>query len=73
MTKRDALTEARRRWGVKGRIGLRRKIGPNRYRVGIFKTVPFPYTDIQGMGDTWEAAFADATSRERRRIEDERE
>lgn len=65
MTKAQALAEAQRRWGIKGRLGLRRKNAPNRYHVGIFKTVPFPHTDVQGLGDTWEAAFADADQREK--------
>ena len=70
MTKRDALAEARRRWGFLGsvwyypkcshsfhfRVGTTRRAGPDRLLVDC---------KVKGIGGTWEAAFADADRREK--------
>jgi len=60
MTKREALTEARRRWGRSGFVKEARNPG-YRYVVGKRGDPRIPL----GMGDTWEAAFADADQREK--------
>ena len=67
MTTRDALTEARRRRGPNG-YARKAVMG---FEVG--QSGGWFSPNHGGSGNTWEAAFADATSRERRRIEDERE
>lgn len=74
MTKKTALVEAARRWGVRGEFGsspqicLRTKKYMNRCLVGYlrWKDTSGIRCDslIIGEGPTWEAAFANATERE---------
>jgi hypothetical protein len=61
MTYREALLEARRRWGDNGYVYGRRLPKRTWYSVGV--SANRMYTR-KGKGDSWEAAFADADSRE---------
>jgi len=61
MTRRDALAEARRRWGHTAYVWIDDLGGRHQHVVGPGRNVPI------GAGDTWEAAFADADRRERRK------
>lgn len=74
MTKRDALAEARRRWGQEGAVRLQwipGTKGDTQRRVGyrFDKGNGIGGFVICGTGDTWAAAFADADQREQRKEE----
>ena len=73
MTAKQALTEARRRWGKQGNISMARatwqdprtkewKSTQQRYRVGRIMFDMF--FEIKGMGDNWADAFSNATNRQ---------
>ena len=72
MTEEQALAEARRRWGntgavreraaaVTNRDGMRGRLARYRYVVGNFDLGK--RCSVQGQGDTWREAFADARAR----------
>jgi len=69
MTEKQALEEARRRWGdeaavrlrpppVHGHDNRRGRLAPYRYSVGNFGLGK--RCTVKGMGDTWREAFEDA-------------
>jgi hypothetical protein len=61
MTKAEALKEARRRWGHKGRAWVGARSSPlARYRVGYYYNPAVSSSRICGAGKSWEAAFIDA-------------
>lgn len=65
MTKKEALIEARRRWGENAYIEKRKIADPLHLigdcRVGIIRQAYFTFTEIRGDGNTWEIAFERAT------------
>lgn len=72
MTNEQALAEARRRWGNAGSIrelparpsskpGTRGRLA--RYRFTVGNAHLGPRCTVQGQGDTWRDAFADAGRR----------
>ena len=68
MTKREALTEARRRWGKQAYVREERTTSLHPpYLVGVMygRIDPPDRCRALGMGDTWEAAFADADQRQK--------
>jgi hypothetical protein len=69
MTKKQALTEAVRRWGATGAIRFRPTTSRNgqigsgrlaRYRCTVGDGHLGKYRSIEGQGNTWREAFADA-------------
>lgn len=76
MTRKEALAEAQRRWGRDGKV-RQRLSGASRFRfqVGVGGNPPYPVLNpsrffvINGSGDSWEAAFADADERKRARLD----
>jgi hypothetical protein len=64
MTKKQALEKARKRWGPKAFVCIRRRWSWRRwwfiksYYVGIEGFAGIPYWQAMGIGDTWAAAFA---------------
>lgn len=61
MTQDEALQEARRRWGDNAKAYQIRPT--SQCRVGSLNTKPITYLTEHGIGDSWEAAFADADRR----------
>ena len=68
MTKREALTEARRRWGVQGyareQASLLHEFCLVGYKYPSFSP-PHSRKRCLGHGNSWELAFADADRREK--------
>ncbi len=65
MTRRQALAEARRRWGQKGAVEFKPDAPADfRCRVGyLYQDGAFKgRLDRRGCGETWAAAFADAAA-----------
>ena len=69
MNKSQALAEARRRWGATAHIVdtnvTIRGLLPLRFCVGFVMSEHPQEFHVSGRGDTWDAAFADADSREK--------
>jgi len=73
MTEEQALAEARRRWGDTGAVRVRppavtTRSGGVRGRLARYRFVVGNYDlgkrcSVQGQGDTWREAFADARAR----------
>ena len=67
MTKSQALTEARRRWGKTATAYTRTYRGEATcFNVGLARLKPFPHIDVRGTNNSFEAAFADADRRTHR-------
>ena len=69
MTREEALAEARRRWGGNAVATdvLAMFASKQGYEVGVMignEKKELKWTDTYGRGDSWEAAFEDATRRE---------
>lgn len=64
MTKREALAEARRRWGRSAYTVSTNPVLAQRFGVRASYHVGFVGME-RGTGNTWEAAFADADRREK--------
>ena len=70
MTQKEALAEAVKRWGAAGTIHFRR-MAPDRQRRGRLARYPCTvgngivdsYRSVEGQGNTWREAFADARPR----------
>lgn len=71
MTQEQALAEARRRWSSTGSVrelperamGRVERGRLARYRFIVGNNPPGPRCTVQGQGDSWQAAFADAETR----------
>ena len=60
MTRRQALAEARRRWGQRGAVELDATHSLPAYRCRVGYLRQDGRLDRRGHGETWAAAFADA-------------
>ena len=76
LTEKEALSEARRRWGATGTVRMRPPPTRQEGRQAPGRLAPYRYTvgngglgkhcTVLGQGDSWEQAFEDARPRPKR-------